>query len=137
MKRTNMTNLAVETEANAFARLMDDGFIDIYSGPQPATADTPLNGQVMAVSLSFSKPAFAPSLAGELIANSIRGGEAENSVELATWARIYRADHKTPVMDVTVGTRDAVVVLPTVNIQARITVTCSHFSHTIPKFGEQ
>jgi hypothetical protein len=32
----------VNTDADAFARLMDGGFIDIYDGAQPETADTPL-----------------------------------------------------------------------------------------------
>lgn len=135
-KITNLTNLAVDVEANAFAALMDGGFIDIYGGTIPEDADEPLSGQIMAVSLSFGRPAFMTSRDGQIVANPIMAGVAINTVNPVTWARIFRADHTTPVMDVSVGTRDAVVILPSVNIPAGITVTNSYFSHTVVKRAE-
>ncbi len=132
MKTTNLTDLAVNVEANAFSALLDGGFIDICGGKQPDSANAPMSGQKRAVTLAFGSPAFGPSKAGVIVANKIAPGVSENSVNPVTWARIYRSDHKTPVMDVSVGTRDAVVILPTVNIPANITVTCSSFSHVIP-----
>lgn len=133
MKVTRLADIAVDTEANAFAALMDGGYIDIHGGTQPETADTPLSGQPLAVALSFGSPAFRRSVGGTITANPIDAGVAVETVNPVTWARIYRADHRTSVMDVSVGTRNAVLLLPSVNVPANITVTCSSFSHTVIK----
>jgi len=68
-----------------------------------------------------------------LVANAISSGVAVASLQKATWARLYRADHRQSVMDVSVGTRDAVIILPTVNIPAGVTVNCTYFSHSVVK----
>jgi hypothetical protein len=132
-KNTRLTNLAVNTEADAFAALMDGGFIDIYDGLQPDSADAPLGKQVRGVSLGLGRPAFMPALDGILSANPITPGVATASINPATWARVYRADHKTFVMDVSVGTRDANIILRTTNIPEGVKVECSSFQHLIPK----
>jgi hypothetical protein len=132
-KSTRLTNLAVNTEADAFARLMDGGFIDIYDGAQPESGDTPVSKQVLAVTLGLGSPAFMPALDGILIANPITSGVAKASVNPATWARVYRADHKTVVMDLSVGTRDANIILKTANIPEGVKIECSSFQHLIPK----
>lgn len=132
-KNTQLTMLAVDTEADAFAKLMDGGFIDIYGGDQPKNADMPVNGQTMSVSLSLSNPAFLPADAGVITANPIGSGIIGASVDKAQWARVYRADHQTAVMDVSVGTRDANIILPTTQLVAGILVTCSSFKHVVAK----
>ena len=132
MKRTNLTDLAANAEADAFASLMDGGSIGIYDGEQPDTADDPLSGQKLGVTLGLSSPAFGRAAAGIIVANPIAAGTAIASLQRATWARVYSADRK-PVMDVSVGTRDAVIILPTVSIPAGVTVTCSFFSHAVTK----
>ena len=130
---THLSDLAVNVQADAFASLMDGGFIDIFDGKQPKDAATPLSGQKLGVTFGFGSPAFARAAAGLIVANPITPGVARSSLNPATWARIYRADHKTAVMDVTVGTKNAVIVLPTVTLPEGVTVTCSFFSHVIPK----
>ncbi len=132
-KITNLSNLSVNVEADAFAALMDGGFIDIYDGQQPKSADETLSGQRRGVTLSFGNPAFRPAVAGIITANTIAPGVAGVSLNPATWARIYRSDHKTVIMDVSVGTKDAVIVLPSTNLPAGITVTCSFFAHTVTR----
>lgn len=67
-KNTQLTNLAVNTEANALGALMDGGFIDVYDGTQPLSGDTSLAGQTLGVTLTFGTPAFAAAAAGTLIA---------------------------------------------------------------------
>lgn len=132
-KITTLTDLAANTEADAFAKLLDGGFIDIYGGEQPDTADAPVSGQRRAVSLALGSPAFGAAAAGVIIAREISPGTAEYDVNPVTWARVYRSDHKTAVMDVSVGTKDATILLPTVNLPRGITVNCGFFSHTIEK----
>lgn len=131
--KSNLSDLAVNIQADAFATLMDGGFIDILDGKQPKDAATALTNQKVGVTFGFGSPAFGRAAAGIIVANPITQGVSRVSLNPATWARIYRADHKTAVMDVTVGTKDAVIVLPTVNLPEGVTVTCSFFSHLIPK----
>lgn len=132
-KRTALAELAVNVEANAFAALMDGGFIDLYDGVPPDTADTPISRQRLGVTLGFGTPAFGRAAAGVIIANPITSGVAKASLDPATWARVYKSDHRTPVMDVSVGVDDAVITLPTVTIPAGVTVTCSFFSHAVAR----
>lgn len=132
-KRTVLSEKSVNVEADAFGALMDGGFIDIYGGDAPSSPDAPVGEQVRAVSLAFGMPAFGRAAAGSIIANGIQPATAERTVNPVTWARIYRSDHKTAVMDVSVGTRDATLILPTVNIAANVTISCSFFSHAIKK----
>ncbi len=130
-KVSNISTLSANVEADAFAHLMDGGFIDIYDGAQPTSADEAVSRQRSGVSLKLGVPAFMPAADGTITANPITPGVATASLNPATWARIYKADHKTVVMDVSVGLKNSVIVLPSVNLPAGITITCSHFAHTV------
>lgn len=130
---SNLSILSANVEADAFGSLMDSGFIDICDGKQPPNADTRMTTQKVGVSLRFSNPAFAAARDGTIRANSIMADTVGVSLSEATWARIYRQDHKTVVMDVSVGTKDAVIVLPSVNLPKGVVVTCSSFSHTVAR----
>lgn len=132
-KNTQLTTLAVNTEADAFAALMNDGYLDIYDGSQPANGDVAISGQTLGVSIRFGAPAFLPAVAGLIAANPMTPGVIAASINPATWGRVYRSDHVTPVMDVSVGTSDANVVLPTTNLVAGVTVTVGSFTHTVAK----
>lgn len=132
-KNTNLSNLSVNVEADAFAVLLDGGFIDIYDGKQPDSADTPITTQILGVTLAFGSPAFGRADKGIITSNPIKSGVAVNTVNPAKWARITRSDHKTVVMDVSVGTAKANIIVPTTNIAAGVMVTCSAYSHSIAK----
>jgi hypothetical protein len=80
-KRTVLSELSVNTEANAFAALMDGGFIDFYDGAPPKDADTPVKGQTLGVTLGFGSPAFGPAVAGVITANPITPGVAVARLE--------------------------------------------------------
>lgn len=132
-KKTRLSNLVVNVQADALATLLANGFIDIYDGVQPDSADVDVSNQTLSVSLQFGSPAFMPAQDGVLAANPIKAAVATKTVERATWARLYRSDHKTKVMDVSVGTKDANIILPTTNIQSGVTVSCSSFTHSVAK----
>lgn len=132
-KNTQKTNLAVNTEADALAGLLNGGLIRIYDGAQPATGDTAITTQVLLVTLTLNATAFAAAVAGVLTANAITSGVAGNT-GTASWARICKSDG-TPVYD---GSADIAinipnVVLPSTSITAGITVTCSSFTITLAK----
>ncbi|CAN0484936.1 unnamed protein product, partial [Phaeothamnion confervicola] len=105
----------------------------IYSRPAPESPETEVGDRKLCVSLRLGAPAFMPATKGILSANPIKSGVATGDVNPVTWARLYQSDHKTPIMDVSVGTKDANIILPTTNIVRGITVACSSFLHAVAK----
>jgi hypothetical protein len=132
-KNTQLTNAAVNAEADALAVLADHGWIDILDGTQPASGDTAITGQFVLVSCRLGSP-FAPAAsAGVLTANAIASGTAIKD-GTASWFRVYQADHTTPVCDGSAGTSAANLILPTTTILLGNTIAPTGFTHTIPKF---
>jgi hypothetical protein len=133
VKRTNLALIVVNAQADALAALCKDGFVDIFDGEMPKDPETALTRQVRCVTLKLGSPAFLPAESGVIAANPIGSGVAEADVERASWARVYRSDHKTAVMDVTAGTRDANLILPTARISRGVTVSCASFMHSVAR----
>ena len=130
---TQLANATANTGANAEAALFNGGFLDIYDGAQPATADTAIGAQVKLVRLTFSSPAFAPAATGVLIANPITQGIA-SATGTAGWYRVLKADGTTVIADGSVGTTSSFnIQLPTVVIAAGVTVSISSYVHTVAK----
>lgn len=131
-KNTQLTNLAVNTEGDALSDLLDNGWIDILDGTQAATGDTAIGAQVLLVSLRLNATFSGASSGGILTANAITSGTAV-ATGTATWCRIYKTDHTTAVMDGSVGTATANLILPTTTINSGQSVSASSFTHTIAK----
>lgn len=127
-----LTNLWVNTQQDAAAVLANSGTINIYTGTQPATADTALSGNTLLVTLTFSSTAFGASSAGVITANSISSGVAV-ATGTATWFRVLKSDATTKLFDGSVGTASANLILPTTSITSGQTVACSAFTHTAAK----
>ena len=133
---TQKTNLAANTEANALAALLNSGFIDIMSGAQPATGDTAIGAQVVLGTFTFGATAFGAAAAGVLTANAIGSGTGTAGAgagTAATWARLYQADHTTAVLDCSVGTAAANMIVATTTISTGLAVTCSSLTFTVAK----
>lgn len=103
---TQLADATVNAQANALATLCNGGFIKIYNGTQPATADTPLSGNTLGVTLTFDATAFSPANSGVLTANAITPGTAVETLT-PTFARIFKSDGTTVVMDVSAGFSDS------------------------------
>jgi hypothetical protein len=82
---------------------LNNGYIRIYDGAQPATADTALSGQTLAAELRFGATAFAAASGGSAVANAITDDSSANATTTVTWARLLESDGTTVVADVTVG----------------------------------
>lgn len=133
-KNTRLADDVVDAQANVLGEMLSDGFIDIYDGVQPESANDSVPKQAtLCVSLRFGSPAFGQAQKGIISANAIASGVAVSTVTNATWARVFRSDHKTKVMDVSVGMKDANIILPTTNIVRGVTVQCSSFLHVVAK----
>lgn len=135
-KNTKLSDEVVNAQANALAALLKEGFIDIYDGAQPESVDVAVTTQKRCVSLKMGTPAFLPSERGIISANPISPGVVENDANpRATWARLYKADHKTPLIDISVGEKEgtANLVIPTTRLVKGVTVICNSFIHSVAK----
>ena len=129
---TILANGTVNTQCNALAELLNGGFIDILDGSQPDAADLPVTSQTVGVTMAFGDPAFRPAVAGTIVSNMIQPGVAVASIKPA-WARMYMADRRTVVMDISVGVRDANLIVPADHIEKGATLSLDKYTHTIAK----
>jgi len=94
--------------------------IHIYDGTQPANANTALSGNTLLVTLTIAG-SFGTDSNGTLTFSTVTDGTAVAS-GTATFFRIYKSDGTTVVMDGSVGTSSADLVLNTTTIATNDTV---------------
>lgn len=82
------TNAAATAACDAMAVLANGGFLDIYDGAQPVTADTAVGAQVKLASLPLSATAFAGAVNGVATANAITSDASADATGTAAWFRI-------------------------------------------------
>lgn len=132
-----LANVAVNAMADALSVLLDNGWLRIYSGSQPINADTAITDQVLLAELRLNVD-FAPAaVQGVLTANAVTADSSANASGTATWARLFKADGTTAVLDGTVGTSDANVIIASTAIVAGSNIgLTSPVVITVPKSGE-
>ena len=97
-----------------------NAIIRIYSGTQPANANTAISTQTLLVSLNISG-AFGTDSNGTLTFSTINNGTAVAS-GTASFFRIVKSDGTTVIMDGSIGTSSADLVLNTTTIATNDTV---------------
>jgi hypothetical protein len=130
---TQMTNVAVNAEADAFARLLDNGYCRIYSGTQPATGDTALSGNTLLAELRFGATSAPAASAGVLTFNAITSDSSADATGTATFFRTLKSDGTTAVHDGTVGTATSNMIVATTSFVTGAVISISSFTHTIAK----
>lgn len=129
----HLSNEAVNAELDALTALLNGGFINVYDGTQPATGDTALTTQVLLAIFTFGTPAFAAAIAGVAQANAV-GSEANAPASgIATWYRMFKSNHSSPVMDGSVATLAANLILTSVNITIHDVIPLDAFTLTASK----
>lgn len=127
------SNYTVNGEADFVGVAADNGYIRIYSGAQPADADTALSGQTLLAELRFGADAFPAAVAGVLTANAVTSDSSADATGTAAWARILKSDGTTVLFDGTVGVSAANVIINSVAISAGALVSCSSVTFTVSK----
>ena len=125
---TQIADATVNAQAEALATLCNSGFVKIYDGTQPANADTALGSQVLGVTLTFAATAFPVAVSGLLTANAITSGTAVAAIT-PTWARIFKSDGTTVVMDVSAGASGCNLTIGP--FTAGTVVSATSFTHDI------
>jgi hypothetical protein len=128
-----MSNAAVNAEADALSDLLDNGYLRIYDGSQPANADTAVGAQTLLAELRFNATASGAAVAGVITFNAFTADSSANATGTASWFRALKSDGTTAVMDGTVGTSSSDLVLNSTAIQSGAEVSVTSWSHTVPK----
>jgi hypothetical protein len=132
------SDATTEAAVNAVAVLLNSGNISVYTGTQPADANTALSGNTLLASMGFGSTAFASATASgsagsrvvTATANSITSDTDAAATGTATWFRCYKSDGVTGVMDGAVGTSGSDLNLNTTSIVEGATVAVTAFSIT-------
>ena len=130
---TIMSETAVNAQADRLAQLANHGFLRIYDGAQPASADTPLTAQNQLCELLFASPAFGAASGGIITANPITSDPDADNTGNASWFRVYESDGVTVLWDGSVGTANCDININSVAIQQHANVSLTAFSHTVAK----
>lgn len=101
----------------------NNAIIRLYSGTQPASANTALSGQTLLVSCQLAG-AFGTDSNGTLTLGTVNDGVAVSN-GTASFFRIVKSDGTTVVMDGSVGTSGADLNLNTTTINITQTVNIS------------
>lgn len=132
-RNPQLTNAAASAAADAVVVLLNSGFLRIYDGAQPATADTAITTQVLLAELTFGNPAFGAAANGVATANALTSDPAANATGTAAWFRCLRSNGTTAVVDGTVGTSGADLNVSTVAVSAGVEVSVTSLTYTQSK----
>jgi len=124
---------AVNAAADAVTALLDNGYLRIYDGTQPATADTAVSTQTLLAELRFNATAFGAASEGVCTAGDFTPDSSANATGTAAWFRALKSDGSSEVYDGSVGTSDADLVLNSVAITAGAEVDVTAMTYTHPK----
>ncbi len=128
-----LSNVGANAAADAVVDLLDNGYLRIYDGTQPADADTAITSQVLLAELRFNATAYGAAALGVAIANAFTSDPSANNTGTATWFRALKSDGTTVMFDGSVGTSGANLNLNSVAISAGAAVSVSSLDYTQSK----
>ena len=131
---TQLANATVNAQADLLSALLNSGFLRIYDGTQPATADTAITSQTLLAELPFSATA-APAASGGLITfNALTADSSANATGTPNWFRCVKTDGTTVVFDGSAGAASSNLILSGLTGGQIIiggTVTVTAFTHDV------
>lgn len=117
---------------DAMAALLNNGYLRIYSGTQPANGNASLGAAVLLAELRFGATAFGGASSGLATANAITSTTDAAASGTAAFFRAFKSDGTTPVTDGSVGTSSADVILDTLAIVQHGLVAVSSMTLSLP-----
>lgn len=128
-----MADAAVNEEASRLAALANGGYLRIYDGAQPASADDTLSGQNLLAELRFGTPAFGSAVAGVITANPITADSDADATGTASWFCVWKSDGVTSLWQGSAGVSGCDLNLNSTAIQQHANVSVSSLVHTVSK----
>lgn len=101
-KNTRIAVAIANAQADLLARELDDGYLRIYSGTQPAGADTAITDQVLLAELRLADPC-APAASNGVLTFTVVAPVFAAAADDAAWFRALKSDGTTAVLDGNVG----------------------------------
>ena len=98
-----LSNAAASAKADAVCALANSGYLRIYDGTQPGTADDSVTTQNLLAELRFGATAFAAAVNGVATANAITPDSSANYSGTATWFRVLKSNGTDPLWDGSAG----------------------------------
>lgn len=126
-----ISTAAVNAQADALSDLLDNGYLRIYDGTQPANANTAISTQVLLAELRFNATAAPAASGGVLTMNSITQDSSANNTGTATWFRALKSDGSTAVFDGSVGTASCDLNLGSTSITSGASVAVTSMTYTV------
>ena len=99
---THMSQASWALALDAALNVLDGGYLELYTGTQPATPDVAVTTQTLLGTCNLGSPAFGATSGGTKTANAIASGTGVANGTV-TWARAYKSDGVTAVIDGSVG----------------------------------
>ncbi len=134
-RNTQLANATVNAQADTLSDQLDNGYLRVYTGTQPATADVAISGQTLLAELRFNAISALAATDGVLTFNAITSDDAANATGVATWFRCLRSNGTDVVMDGTVGATgsNSNLELATTSIVTNARISVTAFVHTVAK----
>lgn len=126
-----ISSTAVNAQADALSDLLDNGYLRIYDGTQPANANTAVSTQVLLAELRFNATSAPAASAGTLTMNAITQDSSANNTGTATWFRALKSDGSTVVFDGSVGTSSCDINLGSTSITSGSSVGVTSMTFTV------
>lgn len=133
-RNTQLATAAVNGQADNLAARLNNGYLRIYSGAQPANTETALSGQTLLAELRFAATA-APAAAGGVLTFNALTSAAAVATGTAAWFRALGSDGTTVVMDgtVDVSANTPNMTVATTAFSSGVTIQVTSFTHTVAK----
>lgn len=128
-----LSNAGANAAVDAVTAQLNNGYLRLYSGSQPATADTAIGAQVLLAELRFNATAFGSAVGSVATANALTPDASADASGTATWFRAFKSDGTTAVFDGSIGTSGANLNLNSTSILSGAVVSIDTFSYTQAK----
>jgi len=128
---TQVSTSCVNLQADLISSRLVSGYLDMYDGSQPATADTAITTQQLIATLRFSGSTPPSATNGTVILDLIPDIALQDGT--VTWYRCYESNHTSVVMDGNIGTVDENMVLSMTTVLSGQLFNISNFQHIVRK----
>lgn len=130
-RRTRLSAIAVNAEADALAVLLDGGNLRLYDGQQPQTCGDSDRASTLLAEAKLANPAAPAAINGVL-----RFELAESAIAIETgrpsWFRVSTAAG-VALIDGSIGIENADLIVPEIAIRRGQALTIQSLTHTIPR----
>ena len=127
-----LSNKAASAQAKALGDALNGGYIRIYSGVIPFSADTPISSQILLAEMRFKDPAVLSVENGVVTLDTIEPEDYAVGTGSATFYRCFTAAG-VPIMDGGVNIAGSDMTLSGLYIAQGGSLVIRSFVHTVPK----